>query len=161
KPKDSGIFYVFVCHKGERCSEKAGTERRALKMKEAIEDEIKLGRFNPKKQDAPRLEDYYNKFDREYLQSACEKNTQHSYEQNFLVPIIPVLGNLRLNEITRSKVKTFVSLLVSKKLAKASIRIVLSELCTVFNHAIEEALIESANPAAKLGKLYRAAKVVH
>ena len=96
------------------------------------------------------------------------------------------LGKVRLDELTRERVKRFVAHLVDKKLTKVrkekfineqgraetkettveyrlarpSIRIILSELCAVFNHAKEDGLIAD-NPATRLSKFYKQSKVVH
>src|SRR5437870_4663333 len=44
--------------------------------------------------------------------------------------------------------------------SKASIRIILSQLCALFAHALEEKVI-TVNPAEKLGRFYKQAGVVH
>lgn len=180
KPKGSGVWWVFVHHKGERCSEKIGTQRRAERAAEAILDQIKVGRFTMQPAPAPLLSEYFQKFDSEYLKTACTQATRESYEQNFRIHILPELGHRRLNEIDRAAIKSLIAKLVMKTckqsdpkkegankkgsepktLAKASIRIVLSELCKVLSDAMEENLIQS-NPALRVGKFYKAAAVRH
>ena len=54
------------------------------------------------------------------------------------------------------QLKEFVAWLVTKNLARASMRIIVSELSAVMNHAVEDALIHS-NPAIWLGKFYKQA----
>jgi integrase len=94
-----------------------------------------------------------------------------------------------MDQINRDRIKDFVAHLVSKRYekrikvrtypdpkkkrkpiiewkttevpySKASIRIILSQLCALFGHAVEEKVIET-NPALKLGKFYKQTKVVH
>jgi integrase len=92
-----------------------------------------------------------------------------------------------LDEITRDRVKQFVSVLVQKRsrirkvekikdekgktnerkvtfierpLSRSSIRIILAALNVLLNHALEDRHITS-NPAAKLGKFYKQAKNLH
>ena len=57
---------------------------------------------------------------------------------------------------THLQLKEFVAWLVTKNLARASIRIIVSELSAVLNYAVEDAVIHS-NPAVRLGKFYKQA----
>jgi integrase len=100
--------------------------------------------------------------------------------------VIPFLGNVPLGQLTREKVRDFVAGLVGKKfsvevkekvndesgklivrkrtiernMARPTIRIILSQLCALLSHAVEEKVID-INPAVKLGKFYKQAKVLH
>jgi len=49
---------------------------------------------------------------------------------------------------------------IERNLARPTIRIIVSQLCAFLSHAVEERVIE-INPAVKLGKFYRQAKVMH
>jgi integrase len=100
---------------------------------------------------------------------------------------LPELGPIPLNEITRERIKDFVAFLVAKRyekrikvktypdpkkkrnpviewktvqvpLSKTSIRIILSELTSLFSYAVEEDKIIEVNPALKLGRFYSQAK---
>src|SRR5262249_20036869 len=114
------------------------------------------------------------------------QGTIESYQRSFNNHILPALGSIPLDEITREKVKAFVATLIQKKCtrtkkimtidengkkqieyqtiesprARASIRIVLAELTAVLNHAKEDGLI-AVNPSGRLGKLYKNAPIVH
>src|SRR5262249_38783549 len=96
------------------------------------------------------------------------------------------LGSTPLDQITRERIKDFVACLVAKRyerrikvktypdptrkrnpviewktverpMSKTSIRIILSELCAVLSHAVEEGVMDK-NPALKLGRYYKQAK---
>src|SRR5262249_28004819 len=49
---------------------------------------------------------------------------------------------------------------VERPLSRASIRIIVAELTAVLNHAKEDGVI-AANPAGRMGRLYRQAPIVH
>ncbi len=44
KPKDSGVFWVFVYYKGKRISRKVGTERAANDAASKIQARLTLGK---------------------------------------------------------------------------------------------------------------------
>jgi integrase len=100
------------------------------------------------------LSEYYQQFRQEYLTAGVRESTRISYDGNFERHILPELGKIALNDLERKRVKRFVGSLISKRLAKASIRIILSELCAMLNHAVEDELI-LRNPAIKLHRLYK------
>src|SRR5262249_26068501 len=117
---------------------------------------------------------------------AVRESTIDSYKRTFKNHVLPELGNVRLDELTRDKVKAFVASLVQKRyarvlkivtkvqngkkqiqrkiverpLSRASIRIIVAELTAVLNHATEDGVI-SVNPAGRMGKLYKQAPIVH
>jgi integrase len=188
---------VFVRFQGKRWNGPVGDEETARDMATEIQREIRTGRFSfealkaartpqEKQPDAPLLKVYYERFEKVYLATSCREGTRDRYATSFDKHILPQLGGLRLDEITRERLIDFVAHLVAKRyqkrvkiktypdpkkkrnpqiewktvevpLSKTSIRIILNGLCSVFSHAVEEKAIES-NPAIKLGKFYKQAK---
>src|SRR5262249_35030525 len=134
----------------------------------------------------PTLESYWKGFEETYLPLGVRESTMESYKQSFRIHILPELGALHLDEVTRERVKAFVATLVQKRvrirkietvkddngniqrraiyieraLSRSSIRIILAALCIVLNHALEDRWI-TTNPAARLGKYYKQAKSLH
>jgi integrase len=135
----------------------------------------------------PTLKEYFEKhFTKEYLESGLRQSTQDSYRGAFDRHILPILGEKPIDQITRANVKAFVGHLTKKTykrlvvektkdaegnpvrrekiserpLSRASIRIVMAELTAVLNHAKEDGHI-AANPAGRLGKLYKNTPIVH
>jgi len=162
KVKGSNIWWVFVSYKGRRTSKKVGTQRNAEKVAEHIEARIKLGKefVGESKRLVPTLGEHYKTFERTYLNTAVRHTTQSSYESNYRLHILPVLGHRRLNEITRAQIKDFVASLVEQKLARPTIRIITSQLCALLNQAIEDGIIDF-NPATNLAKFYKNAPIRH
>ncbi len=188
KVPGSGIWWIFVKHKGRRTSRLVGSQAAAEIAQKQIEARLALGEWLPEEPEpepkAPTLAAYYKRFKDVYLAVSTRKGTRVTYERSFK-HILPVLGDIPLNEITRDRIKDLVALLVQKEyekrvkvtvypdgklrnpvvswevtkhpLSKSTIRIMLSELCAVFSHAVEENVI-TANPAMRLGKFYKQAR---
>ena len=185
----SGSWWVFINYKGKRTSRLVGSQKAATKVKEQIEARLKLGQsaLPVEKKSSPTLERYWQGFEETYLPLGVKENTIASYRRCFKNHILPQLGKLELEELTREHVKQFVASLVQKRirvrtlartkdektgkaarseafierpLSKSSIRIIIAALCSVLNHALEDRLIVS-NPATRLGKFYKQAKALH
>lgn len=188
KDKSSGVWWVFINYKGKRTSRQVGSRKAATKVKENIEARLKLGQdaLPKEKPLGPTLDAYWTGLEKTYLPSGLRQSTIDSYCRNFRKHILPEIGSVALDQLTREKIKTFVSALTQKRytrtlkvvtkdsngrklieiktieraLSRASIRIIVAELTAVLNHAKEDGLI-AANPAGRLGKLYRQAPIVH
>ena len=160
KVPGSDVWWIFINHKGKRLSKKVGMEKAAREAAKEIEARITLGKeFLPKKKPAlPTLNDQYEHFHKTYLETAVRPSTRSSYETNFRVHILPVLGPFRLDGITRPEVKNLVASLVNKRLARPTIRIITAQLCALLNQAVEDGIIDT-NPAVKLSKFYKNAPV--
>src|SRR5215831_17075942 len=138
KEKDSGIWWVFINHRGKRSSRQVGTKKAADRVKEHIQARLKLGQDAlPKEKPAvPTVEEYWETFQKNYVDSALRKSTAASYASNFKTHIIPALGPLPLDEVLPNDIEAFIANLVTvKKKAKATIGTIIKELCKLFNHA--------------------------
>src|SRR5262249_46258550 len=98
KEKDSGVYWIFISHRGKRTSRQIGTLKAANKVKEQIEARLKLGQdaLPKEKPPIPTVEEYWDTFRKNYVDSALRKSTVASYAANFKTHIIPALGALRL-----------------------------------------------------------------
>jgi integrase len=168
RAKGSGVWWVFVNHKGNRVAKLAGSYETAVSAKEFLEKQIAFGQYAPAKREPrpqrelkPTIREYWQTFKETYLKTAVCESTASSYETNFKVHILPKLGELRLDEVKAEHMEQFVAyLMVERKLAKATIAIVLREFGRMFTRAIKHKLI-SDNPASSLGELYSQAPTRH
>ena len=164
KVTGSGVFWVFINHQGRRSSKQVGGEKAALKVKEIIEARLKLGQsFLPEEKLAPSvptLQDYYRRFQDTYMETALRQSTRDSYESSFRVHILPELGGLRLDELSRERVEELIASLVKKGLAKDSVRLILAALGVMLAQAKEHKIVQE-NPGTRLGKFYKQARKVH
>lgn len=152
----SGVWWVFINHNRKRTSRQVGSKKAALKVKEMIEARLKLGQdyFPDVKAAVPTLDEYYERFRNAYLETAALRySTYLRHESNFRIHILPELGDLRLDEISRERMQQFVAALIKKELKKNSIRLAIAALRVLFNFAIENSVVRD-NPAARLGKYY-------
>jgi len=162
KVEGSGVFWVFVAHKGRRVSRKVGDRKAAREAARKIEARLTLGKplFGEKaKPPAPTLQQYFKSFERAY-RATLKPTTWSCYEMGMRVHVLPQFGQLRLDEVTRIKMKEFVAGLVEKGLARDSIRLILAALRIVYTQAVEDKIV-SENPARRLGTFYRQAPVRH
>jgi integrase len=163
-----GQWWVYINHKNNRTAKPAGDLETATEAKRIIEQQLALGMFQfpkrepPKPKEAPAItvKEYYETFKRVWLNSACRESTQQGYKGAFDHYILPRFGERALNAVNRKEVKELVADLVAKKLARATIRVIVSNFCTMFSHAIEDEII-SANPATRMPKYFRQAHILH
>ena len=161
KQKKSGVWWVFIHHRGKRTSRRVGARKEALEVARQIRAKLVLGQDAlPKaKPKLPTLEEYYERIKKTYIKTATRHRTQEIYRINFTLHINPVLGSKPLDEISRADIRDFIAKLIDEKdLARTTIRIIMSQLTAVLNHAIEDGLIQS-NPAARCGKFFKQARV--
>jgi integrase len=167
KVKGSGVWWMFVHHKGVRMSMLIGAEEAAgiaqIDMQGRIGRGLDIAAEKKKlEKPAPKvtLEQYYRKFENTYLQTACRESTAERYDDCFRLYLLPKFGALPLEEINREQIKELIAELVRKGLARPTIRIILANLSTVFNHAIEDKIL-TYNPAGKVSRFYKQAKIMH
>jgi len=178
KIKGTNDYWIFVRYAGARAAQRIGDKQIAESIKAEIQKEIRTGRFSiasmkaarapevkTEKPAVPTVAEYYDKiFVPVYLESAVARSTAASYRNNFKMHINPALGPLRLDEIDHEDMEVFVSGLVKKGLAKATIQTIIKDLCTLFNHAKKRKELKKLvtdNPATGLTRLYSQAKAKH
>jgi len=163
KNKDSGEWWVFIAHQGRRTSRKVGDRTAAREAARKIQARLTLGKGAfpdvKTKPPAPTLQQYFKSFERSY-RATLKPTTWTSYETSMRVHVLPKFGQLCLDDLTRVKMKEFVSELVEKGLARDSIRLILAVLGIIYNQAIEDKIV-SENPTKRLGTFYRQALVRH
>jgi integrase len=159
-----GSWWVFVNHKGNRAAKCAGSYDTAVKAKDFFEEQIACNLYQPPRREerkrVPILRDYFAKFQDSYLKTAVRESTAERYGQCFRLHTLPLLGDLNIDRITKEKIKDLIAALVKKDLARHTIRNVVATLCSVLSHAVDDGLI-THNPAVKLGRYFKQARVVH
>jgi len=168
KVAGSGVWWIFVVHKGRRKSKRVGSREAAKAAARKIEARLTLGdtALPVQKQVVQTVEEFYKKFEATHMQAAIRPSTACQYRINFRIHILPELGKLPTDEVSRERVKAFVSHLCAKKavvagkgyverpLSKDSVRMILAALSVFFSCAQEAGLV-LANPATRMGKNYR------
>src|SRR5262245_39541939 len=185
KRQKDGYWYVFIRHKGERSAHKCADEQHAEDMRKAVLTAIAAGQFDvtklqhrreePKeKPPTPTLAAFFDNTMSPLWKASLAAGTFSRYEVSFRLHVRPVLGDVFLRDLTREQVKDCVVSMLKKPamkrtnsedepermLSKDSIRNTIATLRAMLNEAIERKMI-AANPATRLGKLYREAGSVH
>jgi len=169
RPKGSGVWWIYVDYRGKRKAKKIGSLGSAEEVKRQVEARLVLGKefLPPERPVVPTLGDYFKKFQLSYLDDAAvRQTTRRGYISTFKNHILPVFKSKRLDEIARDDVEEFIGELVKQRnLAKNTIRLILSNLSAVMEHAMEHAkekrrLIQ-INPVSKVTKFYKQARKVH
>ncbi|MFB3901923.1 MAG: tyrosine-type recombinase/integrase [Acidobacteriota bacterium] len=164
KVRGSGVWWIFIHHKGERLSKCVGTEKAANKAADQIQARLALNLPPIEEEEEPKpkvesVDEYYKRFKRVYLDVAVRETTLEIYATAFDKHILPKLGEKGLDDVTRADIEDLVADLV-KKLAKPTIRMTLSCLRAMFGHALEHEVI-SRNPVVKTTKMYANAPTKH
>ena len=163
----SDEWWVFINHAGKRTSRKVGTEKAALEVAKKIEAKLILGEsfLQEKKPSGPTLEQYYESYEKPYLDVSVRSTTRRIYHNSFELHVLPVLGNKRLDEISRLDIERLVTHLLNKrygeekkKFTRTTIAIAMRCLTASFNRAIERGFIEK-NPTKGTSKLFAQAAV--
>lgn len=117
--KKDGHYYIFIRHNGQRVAQKCVDESHAIDTQKAIKTAMAAGQFNlslvrPKPQDGgstavQTIKEFYEGSVRPLWDGSLSRNTYRSYDGSFRVHIIPAIGDIKLTELSRERVKRFVS----------------------------------------------------
>ncbi len=159
KDPRNGNYIVDVKRRPQRLARSFKTKEEAAAYMRRAKKELATGDFDFEKRSKPEaggltVESYFAEFSQGYLLSGVRESTRTSYNTSFKKHILPELGSLPLAQLDRKTIKTFVFSLVRKGLKRATIRIILSELGSMLNYAVEDELI-TKNPCQRLSRLYK------
>lgn len=148
RPENSGIWWVFISHKGKRRAKKIGKDKRLAKeVAKKIEAKLALGDFDLEKQsNIPTFGEYSQKW-LAFIKMNRRESTYERYDQVLRDHIFPVFKNKTLDSITRGDVRDFL-IAKSDKLDVSVLRDVLSG---VLGFAVDDELIK-ANPIIGITK---------
>lgn len=154
KPPGSGIYWVFVNHKGKRKSKQVGNKKLAEQVARGIEAKLVLGEFNLEADDkpsTPTFGEYAKTFLKTYSALHHKQATIDSYKSILDNHLKPVFGKVRLDEMSRKGIKSFIIKKQNSGLAPNTVRIMRAYLSSVLNQAVDDELIE-INPASNTGR---------
>jgi integrase len=156
-PPGSGVWFIYVNHKGKRFAKRVGTDKRkAQQIAKQVEQRLAAGDLGLLPKDEPKtptVEQYGDRF-----LAAIEHRVKHStyvdYEISLRLRIVPALGPKRLDEVTRAGIKDFATGLRQSGNSLRNVRKTIATLSSMLSEAVDDGHI-GANPASKLGKLFR------
>ena len=156
KDPGSGVYYVYISHRGQRKAKQIGDRKLAKKVAKQIEAKLVLGdldidKFNSK---SPT----FKKYAEMWFQLPHERadRTQGRYVSNVRNHVYPSLGSRDISKIRRKDIKTLFDTL-SVSMRQNSLQMVRIPLNMIFKHALQSEVIET-NPVTDI-TLSKTAKV--
>lgn len=117
-------------------------------------------RYFPERVDAPTLEELAKDWLKECERSNLRHNTLRSYRANLNTHVMPILGKIPLNRITRTDIADFIAQKKrerpQKPYSRDAIRLMLAPLSRLFSDMIDEGRYGiEANPCLRPGRLIK------
>jgi integrase len=159
--KRGAKWYVYVNYHGKRKNRCVGTREAAERVRREIEARLALGdvTFLTQHDSAvPVFGAFADSWLAGYARVECKTSTADGYEGVLRQYLRPRFATKPLNEIRRDDVKALINELIAKELSRNTVRNALCVIRGIFNEAIEAGIVE-VNPAARLGRFTRIAKI--
>ncbi len=145
-------WWVFVTHNGRRTSRKVGDKKAAETVASTIRAKLQLGEFGFEEQKpVPTFKEYANIWLKTDLKANCKKSTAENYRGFLRRHILPEFGNLRVTDINKRTVKSFLLEKFNAGYSKSLCGQLKGVISGVLNVAVDDEAIP-ANPALQLGK---------
>ena len=165
KPAYSGIWWVFIHHRGRRRAKRVGVGRRGRQLAEAaaikIQARLLEGDLSVFAQPAPTRSSIPTlaEFAEEWLQTTVSLHLKPATQENYRVAMrrhwLPGLGAAPLDTLTRERIKAVMAEKLTKgELRPSSLRTALIALSACLTAAVEAGRIPG-NPATRLGRFTR------
>ncbi len=157
KPKNSGIWWVFINHQGRRRAKKIGRDKRvALEVAKKIEAKLTLGEFgcvNKKAEPLPLFKELAQYWISYTLPATCKFSTQFDYKSVLNNHVMPAFGEVPVAEITRKSIRSFLIEKSQAGYAPSTVSHMKSCIAGVLEVAIDDEVI-SQNSAHRIGKYH-------
>jgi integrase len=146
KPTGSGVWWVFINHRGVRKSKKIGRDKKLAKQwQKKLEAKILLGdmEMDTFNKTVPALKPYAEKWFS--LPHKTGKGTMHMYKRNLELHVYPIIGNRQIDQIRRKHLKAMFEGLLVTGMAESNFQNLKSPLSRIFKSAMDDELIQ-VNP---------------
>lgn len=157
KVPGSGVWWVFIKHKGQRKSKQVGYDKRAAReIADKIKAKLVLGDFNldNTQKRIPTVGEYAKIWIDTTVPATCKAISVSDYKGILSNHILPVFAKTPVTEITRMAIKEFLMNKSKDGYASSSVTHIKNAFSGVLNLAIDDEVIK-INPAHKLGKIVR------
>lgn len=145
RPQGSGVWWIFIDHKGERKAKKIGRDKKtAIDVAKKIEAKLTLGDVGiveKEKPKAPTFKEYAEQWLEGYVKRLRRETTWERYAGILRQHVYPAIGSLCINEITRKDVRDLLLGLYNKGLAKGTVCLTRDVLSGPFAHALDDEII--------------------
>jgi integrase len=158
KQKGSGIWWIFIDHRGRRKAKKIGKDKKvALEVAKKIEAKLVLGDMGlveNRQITAGTFQEYASSWITLTVPATCKPSTESDYKGILKNHVLPVFGKTPVNEINRLMVKNFLMKKITDGFASSTVTHMKNAVSGVLNLAIDDEIIP-ANPAHNVGKIFR------
>ena len=158
KPKGSGVWWIFIDHRGRRKAKKIGRDKKvALGVAKKIEAKLTLGDLGliEKKQvTAATFEEYAQTWITLTVPATCKPSSIGDYTGILNNHVLPVFGKTPVNEINKLMVKKFLMKKITNGYAQSTVAHMKNAVSGVLNLAIDDEVIQT-NPAHNIGRLFK------
>jgi integrase len=153
----SGVWWIFINHKGQRKAVKVGSESAAKKAAKKMEEGFAVGAVLPGPKAKVLFRVQYEKWIGQHVGMSCQVSTVETYGDTWSNHIKDHFGNLTLDAIDREVIREFYRVKKEEGYAKATIKNMRNVISGVIELAIEDKIVES-NPALNSGKYLKDAR---
>ncbi len=156
KPKGSGIWWIFITHQGKRKSKRIGQNLgMAQEAAEKIKAKLTLKEFKIETKEETKAIPTYKEIATLWLETHIKllnrPSTYERYKGSLTKHIFPAMGNIPMDQVTRSDIKSLLMKHYSQGHPKSSV-CTLKDICNgPFIYAIDEGLI-TVNPVVGVAK---------
>ena len=145
-------WWVFISHNGKRTSRKVGDKKAAEAVGSTIRAKLQLGEFGFEEQKpVPAFKEYADSWISINIPATCKESTVRGYKDVLRLHVLPVLGDLKVTEITRGMVKDFLLDKNNNGYKKSTTSHMKNVISGILNKALDDEIIQ-VNPALNLGK---------
>ena len=151
RPKGSGVYWLYICHRGKRKTKKIGKDRElACKVAKRLDAKLTLDQLGFA---TGTFAEYAERWIHVDVPAKNKPSTIKHYTEILAQHVKPVFGSRPVGEITRADVKEFLQKKVAG-LAPSTVKHFKSVISGVLGVAMDEGALQS-NPAKQLGKWTR------
>lgn len=158
KNKGSGIWWIFIDHRGRRKAKKIGKNKKlALKVAREFEAKLVLGELKLEQEAAdnfPTFDDYAVIFRDVLIPATCKASTASDYNGLMKNHILPKFKNMRVDEIKKMAIKSFLMKKYNKGYNKSTVTHMKNVISGILNLAVDDEVIP-VNPAHDIGKIFK------
>ena len=153
-PGKGNPWWVFVANNNKRTSRMVGDKKAAEDVASKIRAKLQLGDFDLKGKEntqEPTFKEYADAWITRTVPAGCKRSTVRGYDDLLRIHVLPVFGALRLNEISKGKIKDFLASKVIDGFSTSSVMHMKNVISGVLNQAVDAEVIQS-NLSLGIGK---------
>lgn len=141
KVRGSGVYWVFINHRGQRKSKLIGDEETANEVAEKIKAKITLGDFKIESNNAkPTFQKVSEKWIGSFNQ--WKNSTRENYQNSLNTHVLPAIGKLEIDRISRKVIRRFIDSKI-KKYSPEYVKLMKVVISGTMQYAADEGYVDS------------------